>query len=494
MFKNNRLFLIGLAISILALNGNTQDLPTLSQLFSQTNPGGTARMQGLAGAQISLGGEISSLQSNPAGLGMFNRSAIGFTTGLNFINTGASYYGTKNDELKLNANIPNLGVVLQKEGKGKIKSHALGISYNRIASYANKITYEGRNSQTSMLDNFVEQANNTSENEFYNDGSWAYNTVEGLAVRTELILPINAGGDQYYSDILGYSLQRESIHTRGAQYQLNLGYGLNYNDMLYLGANIGIKSINYNSKIKYSERNFIYTPQSANDTYVNPLNRFDLEESLDISGGGVNTTVGLMFRPLDFIQLGATVTSPTFFFLDEEFDRTLDVNYTTSENQYAESDIILSSYNLRTPLKISGGMTFFAGKYGFITADVEMINYGKNKFSSADFSTTEDNKVIKSEYSKVNNYRIGGEFRIDMVRLRGGYSLTQNGNMDVAPIHSYTGGVGIRYEHVSFDVALINTIRDYNRSPYIMNDKVITPTAHVFQNTTRGVLSVGFYF
>ena len=121
MFKNNRLFLIGLAISMFTLNGNTQDLPTLSQLFSQTNPGGTARMQGLAGAQISLGGDISSLQSNPAGLGMFNRSAIGFSTGLNFINTGASYYGNKNDELKLNANIPNLGVVLQKEGKGKTR-------------------------------------------------------------------------------------------------------------------------------------------------------------------------------------------------------------------------------------------------------------------------------------------------------------------------------------------------------------------------------------
>lgn len=46
--------------------------------FSNTNygMGSTARMQAIGGAQIALGGDISSAVSNPAGLGFFNKSVF----------------------------------------------------------------------------------------------------------------------------------------------------------------------------------------------------------------------------------------------------------------------------------------------------------------------------------------------------------------------------------------------------------------------------------
>lgn len=498
MNKKFSLLLTGILILLSTLFGNAQDLPTLGLLFSQTSPNGTARIQGLGGAQISLGGDISSLQSNPAGLGMFNRSSFSFSTGLSFINNNASYYGTNNDELKLNANIPNLGVVLQKEGSNKIRSHAFGISYNRIADYQNRFVYEGRNSESSMLDHFIQNADGTVESAFFDDYSSAYNSTEGLAVRTGLILPTsffdpdNGFDDLYDSDILGNPMQRESIDVRGAQYQFNIGYGMNYNDILYLGANIGIKSVNYVTKSSYQESNFVYVPQDANDNYVNPLNSFELEEQLDISGGGLNTTFGLMYRPIDFIQIGAAFTSPTYFEFDEEFDRDMSADYKDYDDEYAESDIILASYSFTTPMKFSGGITFFAGKYGFITADAEMINYGKSKFSSSDFTTSTENSQIKSSYEKVYNYRIGGEFRIDIFRLRGGYALSQNGNSTLTPTQSFTGGVGVRYKHVSFDATAVNMIKDYNYSPYNFGSS--TPETNVFQNSTKLIFSLGVYF
>lgn len=499
MNKKLSLFLAGIATIMSIFNGQGQDLPTLGLLFSQTNPGGSARVQALGGAQISLGGDISSLQSNPAGLGMFNRSTFSLSTGLSFINSNASFYGTNTDGLKLNANIPNFGIVLQKEGNRKIKSHSFGISYNRIADYQNRFVYEGRNSQSSMLDYFIERADGILEDEFYNNNSSAYNSVEGLAVRTELILPTsffdstNGVDDLYDSDILGNPFQRETVDVRGAQYQFNLGYGFNYDDKLYLGANIGITSVDYSSKLTYSENNFAYIPKDANDTYQNPLNGFNLEENLNISGRGVNTTLGVMFRPVDFVQIGAAFISPTYFTFDEGFDSNMDADYKSISNQYAESDII-ATYSLITPMKLSGGITFFGGKYGFISADVEMLNYGKNRFSSSDFSTTEDNRIMKANYDKVYNYRIGGEVRFDIFRLRGGYALSQNGNMEITPTQSFTGGAGIRYKHVSFDLAIVNILRNFDYSPYTLSNTEINPLVNVFQNTTRTVMTLGLYF
>lgn len=489
---------MGVVIFMSSLSGQAQDLPTLGLLFSQTSPNGSARIQGLGGAQISLGGDISSIQSNPAGLGMFNRSSFSFSTGLSFINNDASYYGTSTHDLKLNANIPNLGVVLQKEGNNKIKSHVFGLSYNRIADYQNRFVYEGRNTESSMIDHFIQYADGTLESEFFDNYSGAYNSVEGLAVRTGLILPtsffdpVNGYDDLYDSDILGNPLQRETVNVRGAQYQFNIGYGMNYNDILYLGANIGVKSINYNTKTKYTESNFNYTPVDSNDNYINPLNNFILEENLDISGGGVNTTLGVMFRPIDYIQVGATFTSPTYFEFDEEFDRDLTADYKDYEDEYAESDIIIASYNLTTPMTLSGGVTFFAGKYGFITADAEMINYGRNRFSSGDFTTTEENDQIRSSYEKVYNYRMGAEFRYDIFRLRGGYALSQNGNSVATPTQSFTYGVGLRYKHVSFDAAVVNTLKDYEYSPYSFGSS--TPFTSVFQSSTRITTTLGVYF
>lgn len=500
MNKKLGLFLLGIAIALFNVQVKSQDLPTLGLMFSQTNPAGSARILGLGGAQISLGGDLSSAQSNPAGLGMFNRSSFGFSTGLSFINANSNYYGTSTSDLKLNANIPNFGVVLQKDGENKIRSHVFGLSYNRTADYQSRFEYEGRNAQSSMLDYFIQQADGTYESDFLDEYSGAYNSLEGLAVQTGVILPTsyfdpNNGVDYLYdSDILGNPYQTERVTTRGARYQFNIAYGMNYNDVLYLGANIGIASVDYRRDVAYSESDFSYVPVDANDTYENPLNSFRLEEDLKISGGGVNTTLGLMYRPLDFLQIGVAYTSPTYMELEEEFDRSMSVDYRTFDDAYAESDIILANYSLTTPMKLSGGMTFFAGKFGFISADAEMVDYSQSKFRSSDFSTTNDNSEIRSSYEKVYNYRIGGEFRYDIFRIRGGYGLSYNGSTDNNTTEVVSGGAGIRMKHFSFDFAWFNTLRNYDYSPYPMSTPDRTPVVNVFENVGKLVTTVGIYF
>ena len=71
-------------------------------LFSQTTYGGSARVQGLGNAFTSLGGDISSISMNPAGLGFYNRSEISFTPAINFQNMTSNYLKYETTDGKTN--------------------------------------------------------------------------------------------------------------------------------------------------------------------------------------------------------------------------------------------------------------------------------------------------------------------------------------------------------------------------------------------------------
>src|SRR5665647_1481853 len=85
---------------------NVDDALRYSQIFY----GGTARFMSMGGAFTALGGDISSLSQNPAGLGVFRSSEITLTPQLFHINTAASFNGLNSDFL-YNFNLNQVGVV-----------------------------------------------------------------------------------------------------------------------------------------------------------------------------------------------------------------------------------------------------------------------------------------------------------------------------------------------------------------------------------------------
>src|SRR5688572_19346496 len=105
-----RLCLCAILVST-AFDGWTQGFVENALLFSRTKPGGSARIQAMGGAQISLGGDFSSALSNPAGLGMYNRSEITFSSAFNTYSTDSEHLGTKSDDSKNVFNIPGFSVV-----------------------------------------------------------------------------------------------------------------------------------------------------------------------------------------------------------------------------------------------------------------------------------------------------------------------------------------------------------------------------------------------
>ncbi len=207
------------------------------------------------------------------------------------------------------------------------------------------------------------------------------------------------------------------------------------------------------------------------------------------------------------LTVGASLQTPTYYTLDDEFDATLTANFnsnyiyppsnSTLGQQQALSDIFISNYNLRTPLRFNLGASFFVGKRGFLSADLELVDYSSSQLSSNDFSTTGDNRTIENLYETAVNIKAGGELRHDIFRLRAGYArfsdpFKEDSGIDRGTDH-LTFGAGIKLPSFFFDLGFVNSFYDSDLSPYTLPDGT-RPTATVENSKLSALFTVGFTF
>lgn len=487
-------------------------------LFSRNRPGGSARIQGMGGAQVALGGDYSSAVSNPAGLGMYNRSEFTFSPALNFYNSSSSHLGSGMNDSKTILNIPGISYVRNfPQERGKFLGGSFGVSYTRTNDFQNAFQYGATTSNASVIDYFIQDATGFDGSSF-GDGTFGGDIRTQLGYDNFLIEDSSSlGGSpmEYYS-VLSPDDASETrtyqrygnVDMRGAQYQLSFAYGANINDELYLGASLGVSSIRYRFKSTYRESNFNFDLEPN----YRPLDYLQMEETIDVTGRGVNLTLGMIYRPASFIQVGASLVTPTFYGLTDTYTATLQTQWNdfdyfgtadpnddlNSESSSAEP--IVSDYNITTPMKFSTGVAFFLGKYGFVTGDVEFINYSKTKYSSntPDVSFAPENDDIRSSFGSAINTRIGAELRYDIFRIRGGYGLQANPyNTGVSSTDfkqtTLSAGAGVRFENFYIDAAWIQTKGNSTFSVFGFSNNT-GPVVSLNNTLTSAMLTLGFTF
>ena len=72
---------------------------------------GTARFVGMGGAMSALGGDISVMSSNPAGIGIFRSNDVSVSLGFNNTGTESTFNGTSMKEDKTRASLDQIGFV-----------------------------------------------------------------------------------------------------------------------------------------------------------------------------------------------------------------------------------------------------------------------------------------------------------------------------------------------------------------------------------------------
>ncbi len=509
-----KLIIISLGLLCLTLTGRAQDATNFSKTaldLMMLSPGGSARIQGIGGAGTALGGDITTASLNPAGLGFYNRGDASFTPSLNFINSDGRYLNSTSGTSLTNFNIANAGVVINKSKPNNegFKGGSFGISINRVGNFQNDYTYEGFNPEYDFVD-YAVNAENAFDGLVPDDFSLlAFNVgvidefavpdegqneifINGFPRSTDLL--DKDGNDfiffdrnTYRGDDLGYpteddpTYQYENIRTRGGIYQTALSYGGNYDDKIYFGVGLGLFWLR-----QEVERDYIEEPSRSD------LSRLRMTDRYTLDGGGVNGTFGLIVRPVTPLLLGISYTTPSIFTLEQTRLLRLNTDYTDGEFYSEEFFYPSFRYDLRTPGRLRAGATFFVGKHGFITGDVESVNFSNANLqrpSEGDFRF--DNSVI-ADYNSVLNYRLGAEFRMDIFRFRAGYAYyddpTDDG-IDNAD-DQFTFGAGIKTQMFYVDLGIITGIEQQQRvTPFPTAD-----VADINSNITRASLTLGFTF
>ncbi|MEL6537321.1 MAG: hypothetical protein AAFQ98_18005, partial [Bacteroidota bacterium] len=455
----------------------------------------------LGGAKTSLGGDISLASVNPAGLGFFNKTVVSITPGVYSQRTNASYLDNQANDFVSPLALGSFGIVFNDELQGPTgdwRGGNLAITHTRLNTYREKITYQGDLTDLDTYTDFLGYAiNDLNQNGLEGSSELAYSAWDTFLVEQFLDADNNTFFDTYIfppSEEFPVT-QTEVIEIQGRKNVFNISYGANYRDKLYLGGGIGFVSIQREITRAYEEVPF-------QDPDVQLLNLI-IDEELDQNGNGFNANFGVIYRPVKFLTLGASIESPTFMNMDETFSQFVTAAYTVNfpvdeaAGQTFESGAASDSpfsFTMLTPMRARGGATVFLGKFGFISADVEYVDYGTASVSASGSSLTADNELIASLYESQLNYSIGGEFRKDSFYARAGYAhrgdpVRERLDGTNANLNYYTAGVGIRQKRFFVDAAYV-----LGQSESEWRRFAGSPVAQVGQTESRIAVTLGVNF
>ena len=416
--------------------------------YSQITFGGTARFASMAGSMGALGGDISTLSFNPAGIAVFQKTELSITPSIFSQHTSSSYNNSDAGDGKLNFNLGNIGFVTawktRENNNSGWESLNFGFGYNRTNNFNNRISIEGVNNSNSLLDTYVANANGHEPSDF--DG---FST--DLAWQTWLIDSI--GPNSYNHVIKNYGeMQKKSVTSRGSMGETVLSFGGNYKSKVLIGATVGFVNASYTEESVYEE-------VGKNDTTTN-FKSFSYAQNLTTKGNGVNFKIGIIIKPTDWLRVGVAVHTPTVLGLKDEYSSSMHSDLGTVKYD-ASSPKGSFDYSITTPFRTIGSIGFIINKYALLNADYEYVDYTYAQLNSSPDAFADVNKTIRSKYTSTQNIRVGGEFRLDPLSFRGGYALYgspfKGGDNKNASRTSYTAGIGFRENDYFIDFAYVFT-------------------------------------
>jgi hypothetical protein len=447
--------------------------------FSTSQVGSTARIKALGNAQTAVGGDMTSISGNPAGLGFFTKSELSITPEFNKFGANTGYLGTNTASNTSTLNFNNASGVLYSRlntPSGSDKEDGwlslnFGASYNRTNDFYQSTNYSGNNTNNSISNSYANLGNSQGVNftNIYTLQDWAY--------AHNLIDQYNNGGPTYQSNVFPFGTvagsktvnQINSISNEGGQTEFSISGGANYSTKFYLGFGIGITSLRYNSINTFTESGTASVLNSSNvATNSNYVSSFTQNQAT--TGSGFNARVGFIYKPDPAIRIGATLTTPTWYTINDDYSQGLSTRYQTgvTGNYVNGPEDYQLTYDFHTPLKVAGGIAVFLGKVGFITGDVEYLDYSSTKISDADgYSSKDDNHDIKTSYRSTANIHAGAEFKIDQLYLRGGYGIQGNPQRNYgSDLKTISGGLGYRFMNYYIDATYANVKGSQSIFPY----------------------------
>lgn len=491
-------FLLSMAVIVAAAGQVHAQYSEDALRFSRSQWGGTARFKAI-GAQTGIGGDLSSVGGNPAGIGLFTRSEFSFTPEFNGYNNNAQYLGQQTIIRADKLGIANASIVfnthITKPQGAKLDQGWIGLNfglaYNKTQTFNNNTSYSGTNPKNSIADYFSEIATAN----YGAPSSLTTGSLERMAY-DNYVIGYDSPGKYYFPETDVNNLQTKNDMRIGNQSEVNFAVGANYSNQFYIGASVNVTSLSYTADDNYKESGFNVT---ENNDYS-----LTYRQSQITRGSGVNARIGAIYKPVPSVRLGAVLESPTWYTIDDSYGEGLDTRYGKNkvDSQFVNADQIYDfTYKLRTPLKLSTGIGYFFNDRGFISADVDYVDYSTMNFTetnNADRSVIVDNnKAVLAKYKSVINYRVGAEYKVDKLMFRAGYGVQgdpyQNSVNSEFKVNTYSGGLGYRINGYYIDLSYQKIMFNSDKLPYSLDDNTHS-IAKVKSERNNVFLTIGSRF
>ena len=431
--------------------------------FSERDYEGTARSVAMGNAFTALGGDLGSIGINPAGSAVAKYSQFTITPSLTVASNttqGASpytdgylpYFQRQFKQTATHFAIPNLGMTFNWEtGRSSgLKNVTFGFVMNRTNSWNEDVYAAGTNSTTSFMGAMATEAtnigllgSNLNMNNAYDYDPWKY--VVGY--QSGMISTFGGYDDQFVgaSEVIFDNMGQAEIslggpldqsygrRVRGAKNDYLINLGFNISDFLYIGANLGITSMNYSYDEYFKEAaidpsDFEIALDNGQTMYFDSMK---YKYSYSANTSGVYGKFGLILTPGMGLRIGAAIQTPTATTVNEYWHMSGETYYTDNGfNASAESPEGEDRYRFREPWRANFGAAYTLGKLAVFSVDYELCKYGNMKFRRNGFDDDREyfidlNNDIKDEFGTSHMLRAGVEVKpVDRLAVRAGYGLT----------------------------------------------------------------------
>lgn len=451
----------------------------------QTHTFGTARSAAMAGAMTSLGGDMSVMSINPAGLGMYRVNETTITPMIGVAhseNNSSPYDGNSATRFSMS----NFGVVFKAyEGTGKVVAVNVGFAYNRVADLNYRRSFYCADAESSISGVFARQLqqNGMTSDEFY-DGNdnfdwWRLDPKywgAALGYRCGLVYDKDVNGAQsaWAPDMYGTNPsvdQYATFESRGSIGEYAFSAGMNIGNKLYIGATVGMQSLYQRRKVYYGEE---YHYAAADRPSGYELRYFNYNQSAIVDGAGVNFKLGVTYRPITSLRLAVAFHTPTYYKLDYSYQAAMASRvYDNATGKFITPDPEAmtevwhdngpNSWAFSSPARLLLGASYTIGKKAIISVDYERDWYNSIRTQDTPVGKGAYNEFCRQYFKGSNTVRAGVEFKpIAILALRAGYSyngsmIKDRGVIFSSPVttesHYATAGVGVSLGYMFIDLA-----------------------------------------
>jgi long-subunit fatty acid transport protein len=233
------------------------------------------------------------------------------------------------------------------------------------------------------------------------------------------------------------------------------------------------------------------------------------EDVVNSKYGGYNLRLGALYRPISFVRLGLTLTTPTYITGTDKW-RFNDTTIDDQDSVFTDGDAGEIKYKIRSPFSLAAGGAVNLTAL-MVSGSVEWTDWSQTRYlTEPPFTVTPDfdfdderslaNDSLRSNYRNTLRLRLGAEFTLPILNLqvRGGYIFDPSQlkgfpdddftmpfigalfNKKAADREFFTAGVGIFLDkQTRFDVALMHgewteysTLDDFSDNIYSTSEKI----------------------